>query len=61
MAPLIRFLWDAFEKREESRTSPLMHDDFERQQWDRGAHLLYRNATLGRRLFRPFKASWPRA
>ena len=54
--PLIRFLWDAFEKREESRTSPLMHDDFERQQWDRGAHLLYRNATLGAAAFQTFQS-----
>ncbi len=53
--PLIRFLWDAFEKREESRTSPLMHDDFERQQWDRGAHLLYRDATGGETAFQAFQ------
>jgi hypothetical protein len=54
--PLIRFLWDAFEKREESRTSPLMHDDFERQQWDRGAHLLYRDATVGETAFQTFQS-----
>ena len=54
--PLIRFLWDAFEKREESRTSPLMHDDFERQQWDRGAHLLYRDATGGETAFQAFQS-----
>ena len=53
--PLIRFLWDAFERREESRTSPLMHDDFERQQWDRGAHLLYRDATGGETAFQVFQ------
>ena len=53
--PLIRFLWDAFQKREESRTSPLMHDDFERQQWDRGAHLLYRDATGGETAFQAFQ------
>ena len=49
--PLIRFLWDAFSKREESRTPPLMHDDSERQQWDRGAHLLYRGAATGETAF----------
>jgi len=54
--PLIRFLWDAFEMREESRTSPLMHDDFERQQWDRGAHLLYRGATIGETAFQAFQS-----
>ena len=54
--PLIRFLWDAFEKREASRTPPLMHDDFERQQWDRGAHLLYRDATLGATAFQAFQS-----
>ena len=52
----IRFLWDAFSKREASRTSPLMHDDFERQQWDRGAHLLYRGATTGDGAFQAFES-----
>jgi len=52
--PLIRFLWDAFEKREGSCTSPLMQDDFERQEWDRGAHLLYRGATTGETAFQTF-------
>jgi hypothetical protein len=54
--PLIRFLWDAFQTREESRTSPLMHDDFERQQWDRGAHLLYCGATSGMKAFKDFQS-----
>lgn len=54
--PLIRFLWDAYQVREESRTSPLMHDDFERQQWDRGAHLLYRGATTGAGAFQAFQS-----
>jgi hypothetical protein len=54
--PLIQFLWDAFQTREESRTSPLMHDDFERQQWDRGAHLLYRGATTGVPAFQAFQS-----
>jgi hypothetical protein len=54
--PLIRFLWTAFETRQASRTSPLMHDDFERQQWDRGAHLMYRGATPGEAAFRTFQS-----
>jgi hypothetical protein len=54
--PLIQFLWDAYQNREESRTSPLMHDDFERQQWDRGAHLLYRGATTGTGAFQDFQS-----
>jgi hypothetical protein len=54
-SPLIRFLWDALAPREESRTSPLMHDDFERQEWDRGAHLLYREATPGETAFQTFQ------
>ena len=54
--PLIRFLWDAFEPREASRPSPLMHDDFERQQWDRGTHLLYRDATSGAAAFQVFQS-----
>ncbi|MGB8993640.1 MAG: LamG domain-containing protein [Desulfobaccales bacterium] len=53
--PAIRFLWEAVAPREESRTSPLMHDDFERQQWDRGAHLLYRGATIGAAAFQVFQ------
>ncbi|MFZ5448598.1 MAG: phage tail protein [Thermodesulfobacteriota bacterium] len=53
--PLIRFLWDAFLPREESRTSPLVYDDFERQRWDRGAYLLYRNSTLGDNAFQIFQ------
>lgn len=44
---LIRFLWRAFISREESCQSPLMQDSFERQLWDRGAHLMYRGATSG--------------
>ena len=43
--PLIRFLWEAFACRQESRQAPLMQDSFERQFWDRGAHLMYRGAT----------------
>lgn len=54
-SPAIRFLWEAVAPRQESRTSPLMHDDFERQQWDRGAHLLYRGATIGEAAFQVFQ------
>ncbi len=54
--PLIQFFWDAYQSREESRTSPLMHDDFERQQWDRGAYLLYRGATTGVGAFQDFQS-----
>ena len=54
--PLIRFLWEAYQSRGESRTSPLMHDNFERQQWDRGAHLLYRGATTGLTAFQDFQS-----
>jgi hypothetical protein len=54
--PLIRFLWDAFVEREESCNPPLMHDDFERQEWDRGAHLLYRDATTGETGYKTFQS-----
>ncbi|MFH1595015.1 MAG: LamG-like jellyroll fold domain-containing protein [Pseudomonadota bacterium] len=54
--PLIRFLWDAFQGREESRTPPLMHDSFERQWWDRGPHLIYRGATSGEEAFEVFQS-----
>ena len=53
--PLIQFLWEAYYSREASRTSPLMQDDFERQQWDRGAYLLYRDATTGDDAFQDFQ------
>jgi hypothetical protein len=52
--PLLRFLWDAFRLREESCTSPLMQDSFERQCWDRGAYLMYRGATGGVESFQTF-------
>jgi hypothetical protein len=51
---MIQFLWEAFQAREESRTSPLMHDSFERRLWDRGAHLMYRGATSGLAAFQDF-------
>lgn len=43
--PARRFLWQALESREYSLTPPLAYDSFERQLWERGAFLLYRNAT----------------
>ncbi len=43
--PALRFLWQALISRQESRVPPLVFDTFERQQWERGAYLLYRNAT----------------
>ena len=55
-APLIQFLWDAFIRRQESRTPPLMQDSFERQLWDRGAHLMYRDATPGIGAFQIFQS-----
>ncbi|MCX5891452.1 MAG: hypothetical protein NTW80_00475, partial [Deltaproteobacteria bacterium] len=55
-SPLIRFLWEALVSREESRTSPLMQDSFERQLWDRGAHLMYRGATPGTGAFQVFQS-----
>jgi hypothetical protein len=56
-APMIQFLWEAFRVREESRVSPLMQDSFERQLWDRGAHLLYRGATTGSAAFESFQSA----
>ena len=53
--PMLQFLWDAFYPREESRTSPLVYDSFERQLWDRGAYLLYRGATNGNAAFQVFQ------
>ncbi len=46
-APLIRFLWEALAAGEASRPSPLLQDSFERQDWERGVHLMYRGATAG--------------
>ncbi len=43
--PAIQFLWKALAGREESRIPPLVYDTFERQLWEKGAHLLYRSAT----------------
>ncbi len=52
--PLLGFLWEAYQPRMESRTSPLVYDSFERQLWDRGAYLLYRGATAGLETFQVF-------
>jgi hypothetical protein len=57
--PMIRFLWDAFYPREESRTAPLVQDSFERQLWDRGAHLMYRGSTQGPEAFQVFQTEQP--
>lgn len=54
--PLIQFLWEAFIRREASRRSPLMQDSFERQLWDRGDHLMYRDATPGSGAFQIFQS-----
>jgi hypothetical protein len=54
--PLIQFLWEAFSRRQESRTSPLMQDSFERQLWDRGGDLMYRDATPGIGAFQVFQS-----
>ena len=53
--PMLKFLWEAFRPREESRTPPLVHDSFERSQWDRGPHLMYRGATAGNEVFEVFR------
>jgi hypothetical protein len=44
---LIKFLWDNFYPYQTSRTSPLLLDNFERQQWSNGAFLMYRDSSLG--------------
>jgi hypothetical protein len=53
--PHIKFLWDVFFPREESCTSPLIFDSFERQGWDQGAYLLYRGSTIGKDAFQAFE------
>lgn len=52
---ILKFLWDAFYARQESRTPPLVHDSFERRFWDKGAHLIYRGATAGTEVFSVFQ------
>lgn len=54
--PLIQFLWEALVSRQESRTSPLLQDSFERRFWDRGAHLMYRGASTGTGAFQVFQS-----
>ena len=58
-APLLQFLWQALEPREESRTPPLVRDTFERQDWDRGPHLMYRGTTCGDKAFQVFRCEAP--
>lgn len=53
--PARRFLWQALESREHSLTPPLVYDSFERQLWERGAFLLYRNSTRGGDAFPVFQ------
>ncbi len=55
-SPQIRFLWEAFVGREDSRTPPLLQDSFERQSWDRGEHLMYRGASPGPGAFQIFQS-----
>jgi hypothetical protein len=43
--PARRFLWQALECQNHSLRPPLVYDSFERPLWERGAFLLYRNAT----------------
>lgn len=57
--PLLQFLWNAFFPYQASLTSPLVHDSFERQLWDRGAYLLYRGTTVGLEGFKVFKIDAP--
>ena len=52
---MLRFLWEAFYPSQVSLTSPLVHDTFERQLWDRGAYLLYQGSTLGVAAFKAFQ------
>ncbi len=54
-SPMIQFLWEAFQPREESRIPPLVHDSMERQFWDQGAYLMYRGATTGVSAFQVFQ------
>jgi hypothetical protein len=52
--PACQFLWDAVVAREQSATSPLVYDTFERQLWERGAYFLYRDDTRGNGTFQVF-------
>jgi len=49
-----RFIWDAVVAREQSATSPLVYDTFERQLWERGAYFLYRDDSRGGQTFQVF-------
>jgi len=52
--PACQFLWEAVAVREESCTSPLVYDTFERQLWEKGAYFLYRGDTRGGEAFQVF-------
>jgi hypothetical protein len=54
--PLLQFFWDALASRQESSQPPLLHDTFERQVWDRGPYLMYRDATQGVQAFQVFQS-----
>ena len=49
-----QFLWDAVLAREQSCTSPLVFDTYERQLWERGAYFLYRQDTREDQTFQVF-------
>jgi hypothetical protein len=53
-SPACQFIWDAVVAREQSATSPLVYDSFERQLWERGAYFLYRDDTQGGGTFQVF-------
>ncbi len=44
-SPAIRFLWEAMLARQQSHTSPLVYDTFDRRLWEKGDYFLYRNDT----------------
>lgn len=46
-SPHQQFLWQTLASRQESLTPPLVYDSFERQLWEKGAHLMYRGTTSG--------------
>lgn len=49
-----KFLWEAVLAREQSHTSPLVYDTFERKLWERGTYFLYRDDTREDETFQVF-------